>query len=127
MIDGARKPLIMAGHGVILSGAFEPLRRLAEKTGVPVITTLLGISSFPESHPLSLGMPGMHGAASTNRAREQAGRGSLLGPTRKPGTDMAYTFLTGNKTIGLGTRLLVSKVVHHRKEGADNGRHARPV
>jgi acetolactate synthase-1/2/3 large subunit len=72
MIDGARQPLIMAGHGVILSGAYDELRRLAERTGTPVITTLLGISAFPESHPLSLGLPGMHGAASTNRAINEA-------------------------------------------------------
>jgi acetolactate synthase-1/2/3 large subunit len=72
MIDAARKPLIMAGHGVILSGAYDALRRLAERTGVPVITTLLGLSAFPESHPLSLGMPGMHGPASTNHAINEA-------------------------------------------------------
>jgi acetolactate synthase-1/2/3 large subunit len=68
MIDGAEKPLIMAGHGVILAEGYEALRRFAERTGIPVITTLLGVSSFPESHPLSLGMPGMHGPASTNHA-----------------------------------------------------------
>ena len=72
MIDGARRPLIMAGHGVLLSGASEALRRFAERTGMPVITTLLGLSAFPESHPLSLGMPGMHGPASTNRAIDEA-------------------------------------------------------
>jgi acetolactate synthase-1/2/3 large subunit len=62
----------MAGHGVIQSGAFAALRHLAEKTGSPVTTTLLGISSFPESHPLAIGMPGMHGPASVNRAINQA-------------------------------------------------------
>jgi len=72
MIDGAKQPLIMAGHGVILSGACDALRRFAERTGIPVITTLLGISSFPESHPLALGMPGMHGPASTNQAINEA-------------------------------------------------------
>jgi acetolactate synthase-1/2/3 large subunit len=72
MIDGAKRPLIMAGHGVILSGAFEQLRTFAEKTSMPVITTLLGVSCFPESHPLSLGMPGMHGPASTNHAINEA-------------------------------------------------------
>jgi acetolactate synthase-1/2/3 large subunit len=68
MIDGAEKPLIMAGHGVILAEGYDVLRRFAERTGMPVITTLLGVSCFPESHPLSLGMPGMHGPASTNHA-----------------------------------------------------------
>jgi acetolactate synthase I/II/III large subunit len=72
MIDGAEKPLIMAGHGVILSEGYEALLHFAERTGIPVITTLLGVSSFPESHPLSLGMPGMHGPASNNHAINEA-------------------------------------------------------
>jgi acetolactate synthase-1/2/3 large subunit len=62
----------MAGHGIILSGAYEELRALAERTGIPVITTLLGISGFPESHALHLGMPGMHGEVHVNRAIQQA-------------------------------------------------------
>src|SRR5512146_1773564 len=61
LIGEARRPLIMAGHGVLLAGAYDELRCLAERTGVPVSTTLLGMSGFPESHPLHLGMPGMHG------------------------------------------------------------------
>ncbi len=72
MIDAAQQPLIIAGHGVILSSGYDALRTLAEKTDIPVITTLLGISCFPESHPLSLGMPGMHGSACTNRAIDEA-------------------------------------------------------
>jgi acetolactate synthase-1/2/3 large subunit len=72
LIASADRPLIMAGHGVILSGAYDELRQLAERTGIPVITTLLGISAFPESHPLHLGMPGMHGEVHVNRAIQQA-------------------------------------------------------
>jgi acetolactate synthase-1/2/3 large subunit len=72
LIATAERPLIMAGHGVILSGAYDELRELAERTGIPVITTLLGISAFPESHPLHLGMPGMHGEVHVNRAIQQA-------------------------------------------------------
>ena len=72
LIAQAERPLIMAGHGIILSGAYEELRTLAERTGIPVITTLLGISGFPESHPLHLGMPGMHGEVHVNRAIQQA-------------------------------------------------------
>ena len=68
----AERPLIMAGHGVILSDAYDELRALAERTGMPVITTLLGISAFPEAHPLHLGMPGMHGEVHVNRAIQQA-------------------------------------------------------
>src|SRR5262249_19710946 len=72
LIATAQRPLIMAGHGVVLAGAYEELRCLAERTGIPVITTLLGISGFPESHPLHLGMPGMHGEVHVNRAIQQA-------------------------------------------------------
>ena len=72
LIAESQRPLIMAGHGVLLSNAYVELRALAERTGMPVITTLLGISGFPESHPLHLGMPGMHGEVHVNRAIQQA-------------------------------------------------------
>jgi acetolactate synthase-1/2/3 large subunit len=72
LIGSAQRPLIMAGHGIILANAHTELRVLAERTGIPVITTLLGISGFPESHPLHLGMPGMHGEVHVNRAIQQA-------------------------------------------------------
>jgi acetolactate synthase-1/2/3 large subunit len=68
LLDCAERPLILAGHGVILSEACDELRAFAERSGVPVVTTLLGISAFPESHALALGMPGMHGPAEVNRA-----------------------------------------------------------
>ena len=68
LIREAQCPLIMAGHGVILSNAYQELFVFAEKTNIPVITTLLGLSSFPETHPLAIGMPGMHGPAYVNHA-----------------------------------------------------------
>ena len=68
LIGEAQRPLIMAGHGVILSNAYQELFVFAEKTNIPVITTLLGLSSFPETHPLAIGMPGMHGPAYVNHA-----------------------------------------------------------
>jgi acetolactate synthase I/II/III large subunit len=68
LIDEAKRPVIMSGHGVILSNAYRELQAFAEKTHIPVITTLLGLSAFPETHPLSIGMPGMHGPAHVNRA-----------------------------------------------------------
>jgi acetolactate synthase-1/2/3 large subunit len=61
LIEQAERPVIIAGHGVIISRAYAELRQFAEKTDIPVITTLLGISGFPGTHPLYLGMPGMHG------------------------------------------------------------------
>jgi acetolactate synthase-1/2/3 large subunit len=72
LIGAAERPLMMIGHGVILSGAYAEVQALAEKTGIPVITTLLGISAIPESHPLHLGMPGMHGEVHVNRAIQHA-------------------------------------------------------
>ncbi|MGI5837619.1 MAG: biosynthetic-type acetolactate synthase large subunit [Chloroflexota bacterium] len=72
LISEASKPVLLAGHGVVQSGAFAELRALAEKTDTPVVTTLLGISAIPESHPLCLGMAGMHGMYWANRAMEEA-------------------------------------------------------
>ncbi|HXF95801.1 MAG TPA: biosynthetic-type acetolactate synthase large subunit [Gemmatimonadales bacterium] len=72
LIATARRPLLMIGHGVILARAYREVRALAEKTGIPTITTLLGISAFPEGHPLHLGMPGMHGEVHVNRAIQHA-------------------------------------------------------
>jgi acetolactate synthase-1/2/3 large subunit len=72
LIAAAKRPLMMVGHGVILASAYAEVRALAEKTGMPVVTTLLGISAFPEGHPLHLGMPGMHGEVHVNRAIQRA-------------------------------------------------------
>jgi acetolactate synthase I/II/III large subunit len=71
LLLGAKKPLIISGNGVIMSGASEELRAFAERTRIPVITTLHGIGSFPEDHPLSIGMPGMHGWVHVNRAIQE--------------------------------------------------------
>lgn len=68
LIAQSKRPLIMAGHGIILSNAYAELQAFAEKTTIPVITTLLGLSAFSETHPLYLGMPGMHGPAHVNNA-----------------------------------------------------------
>ncbi|MCC6315071.1 MAG: biosynthetic-type acetolactate synthase large subunit [Thermomicrobiales bacterium] len=70
-IDAARRPLIMAGHGILLSGATEEFRAFVEKSGVPVIFTLLGLGAFPESHPLGLGLMGMHGHKHANDALDE--------------------------------------------------------
>ncbi|HTK10826.1 MAG TPA: biosynthetic-type acetolactate synthase large subunit [Ktedonobacteraceae bacterium] len=72
LIAQAQRPLIMAGHGIILSNAYNELKAFAEKTTLPVITTLLGLSAFSDTHPLNIGMPGMHGPAHVNRAIGEA-------------------------------------------------------
>ena len=67
-IEKANKPVLYAGAGVIASSASRELRILAEKTGIPVVSTLLALGAFPDDHPLSLKMPGMHGTHYANYA-----------------------------------------------------------
>ena len=71
LIAAARRPLFFAGHGVIMAGAMAELVELAERTDVPVAQTLLGLGGFPATHPLSLGMMGMHGEAWVNIAIQE--------------------------------------------------------
>ena len=68
LIAEAERPVILSGHGIIISRAYEEVLELAEKAQIPVITTLLGISSFPTDHFLNVGMPGMHGMAYASMA-----------------------------------------------------------
>jgi len=72
LIKKAKKPLIIAGAGVIKSGASKELLELVNKTDMPVATTLLGLGGFPENHDLSLGMLGMHGTVPANFATDEA-------------------------------------------------------
>jgi len=72
LINSAASPVILAGHGVLMSDAMKELRDLAEKGSIPVTTTLLGTGSIPASHELNLGMMGMHGEACTNHAIQEA-------------------------------------------------------
>ncbi len=67
-LSKSRRPVLLAGHGVLISGATAELRMLAETLQAPVVTTLLGKGAFPESHRLSLGWMGMHGTAYANKA-----------------------------------------------------------
>lgn len=72
LIQQAKKPVILAGHGIIMSGAMQQLQELAERAQIPVTLTLLGKGAMPESHPLTVGMMGMHGAAACNYAIQEA-------------------------------------------------------
>src|SRR4051812_25095157 len=72
MLNSAQRPLILAGHGVLLSNATQELREFAERASIPVAMTLLGIGGLPASHPLNLGMMGMHGEAWVNHAIQEA-------------------------------------------------------
>ena len=68
MLNRAKSPLLYVGGGIISSGASAALAKLAQKAGIPVVNTLMGKGAFPESHELSLGMPGMHGTAYASKA-----------------------------------------------------------
>jgi acetolactate synthase I/II/III large subunit len=72
MINHAERPLILAGHGVLLSRAENELKAFAEKTGIPVALTLLGLSAFPTDHRLFTGMLGMHGNYGPNLLTNEA-------------------------------------------------------
>ena len=72
LIRASRRPVILAGQGVIQSGAMKELRAFAELVNVPVALTLLGLGGFPASHPLSIGMMGMHGESWVNHAIQEA-------------------------------------------------------
>ena len=100
LINEAERPVILAGHGVIISEAFDELRELAEKAQIPVITTLLGISSFPDDHVLCVGMPGMHGMAYASLAIEESDLLIALGMRFDDRiTGNTSSFATGSKKI----------------------------
>jgi acetolactate synthase-1/2/3 large subunit len=71
LIDAARRPILYLGGGVIHSGGAARAVELAEKAGLPTVTTLMALGAMPADHPLSLGMPGMHAARCTNLALEE--------------------------------------------------------
>ncbi len=72
LILSAKRPIILAGHGILQSNATDQIRTLAERLQIPVASTLLGLGAFPASHDLSLGMMGMHGEAWVNQAIQQS-------------------------------------------------------
>jgi acetolactate synthase-1/2/3 large subunit len=72
LIRGARKPVILAGQGILKANATEQLIAFAEKTGIPVALTLLGLGAFPASHANNIGMMGMHGEAWVNKAIQES-------------------------------------------------------
>ncbi|CAN5848178.1 biosynthetic-type acetolactate synthase large subunit [soil metagenome] len=113
-IDKAKKPLIMAGHGIVLSNAGELFKRFAERSDIPVIYTLLGLGAMDEEHPLSLGMMGMHGHRHVNRALEEC---DLLVNIGARFDDRA----TG-KVAGFATN---AKIVHVDIDPAEIGKNIR--
>jgi acetolactate synthase-1/2/3 large subunit len=72
LIDAAERPIAFCGHGIVAAGANELLLEFVQKTGIPVATTLLGLGGFAATHPLNLGMMGMHGEAWVNKSIQEA-------------------------------------------------------
>jgi acetolactate synthase-1/2/3 large subunit len=72
LVKASKKPVILAGQGILQSGAMKDLRQFAERINAPVALTLLGLGGFPASHPLNIGMMGMHGEAWVNHAIQEA-------------------------------------------------------
>lgn len=115
MINAAKRPLILAGHGVILSGAEDELRALAERANIPIITTLLGIGAIPETHRLSLGMVGMHGGKHANLAVQGADLLIVLGARFSDR-------VTGN----VATFAPNAKIIHVDIDPAEIGKNVKP-
>ena len=111
----SRRPVIYAGGGVIASGAAEELKEFAEKTRIPVTTTLMGKGAIPEDHPLSLGMVGMHGTYYANYAVSHS---DLL---------IAVGARFDDRVTGrLDTFATQAKVIHIDIDAAELGKNVRP-
>ena len=116
LIAQAERPVILAGHGVIISRAYEELLKLAETANIPVITTLLGISGFPGTHPLYLGMPGMHGMYWNNRAINEA---DLL-----IGLGVRFDDRVTGRLADFAPK---AKIIHIEIDAAEIGKNVRPT
>ena len=114
LINEAERPLIIAGRGVNIARAYGELRELAEVGQIPVVTTLLGIGCFPESHVLSYGMPGMHGMAYANMAVDAADLVIAVG--------MRFDDRVTAKVSGFAPR---AKVIHIDIDPAEIGKNVR--
>ncbi|MCH8201356.1 MAG: biosynthetic-type acetolactate synthase large subunit [Chloroflexi bacterium] len=115
LIAQAERPVILAGHGVIISRAYDELLKLAETANIPVITTLLGISGFPGTHPLYLGMPGMHGMYWNNRAINEA---DLL-----IGLGVRFDDRVTGRLADFAPK---AKIIHIEIDAAEIGKNVRP-
>jgi len=116
LIEQSERPVILSGHGVIISHAYEEVRELAEKANIPVITTLLGISGFPGTHPLYLGMPGMHGMYWNNIAISEA---DLL-----IGVGMRFDDRVTGRLKDFAPK---AKIIHLEIDPAEVGKNVRPA
>ncbi len=114
LINNAHHPVIIAGRGVTISRAYNELIELAEKAHIPVITTLLGVSSFPRTHALSFGMLGMHGMAYANMAVNAADLIIAVG-----------TRLSDRVTADIKTFAPEARIIHIDIDEAEIGKNIR--
>lgn len=98
-LDEAKKPLICAGGGVFASDAVDELIAFAEKSGIPAVSTMMGISIFPTEHPLYMGMLGMHGVKTANSAVNECDTLILIGARVGDRAVRSPSFLAENKKI----------------------------
>jgi acetolactate synthase-1/2/3 large subunit len=100
LIDAAKRPVILAGHGILLARAWDQLRAFAEKTQIPVTHTLLGVGAIDETHPLAYGYMGMHGWKHVNQAIQSSDLLIALGMRFDDRvTGKVSTYATGAKII----------------------------
>ena len=115
LIAESRRPVIYAGGGILNSHAAKELRELAELTGISVVTTLMARGAFPDSHPLCLGMPGMHGNYTAITAMQQADLLIALGSR-----------FDDRVTGRVGTFAPDAKIIHVDIDPAEHGKIRRP-
>jgi acetolactate synthase-1/2/3 large subunit len=115
LIAASRRPVLYVGGGILKARAAEALRALADLTGIPVVTTLMARGSFPDSHPLCLGMPGMHGNFTAVTAMQHADLLIALGSR-----------FDDRVTGRVGTFAPDAKIIHVDVDPAELGKVRRP-
>ncbi|GAC1311676.1 MAG: acetolactate synthase large subunit [Acidimicrobiales bacterium] len=115
LITQSRRPVLYIGGGILKARAAETLRALADLTGIPVVTTLMGRGAFPDSHPLCLGMPGMHGNFTAVTAMQHSDLLIALG-----------TRFDDRVTGRVGTFAPDAKIIHVDVDPAELGKIRRP-
>lgn len=115
LLSQSGSPVICAGGGVISSHADQDLRRFAEKFGIPVVTTLMGVGSLPADHPANLGILGSHGVFTANYALHHADLVIIVGAR------------IGNRAMGSATEIAKrARIVHIDIDPAEIGKNIRP-
>jgi acetolactate synthase-1/2/3 large subunit len=116
LINSAKRPFIFVGHGILISKAQEEIRAFSEKTGIPVASTLLGLSAFPTEHPNYVGMLGMHGNYGPNKL------------TNKADVIIAVGMRFDDRVTGnLDTYAKQAKVIHIDIDHAEIGKNVTPT